>query len=296
MNKHFVFGVSSIGIICVILTGLLFGFNAIGDYISHSYPTQIEILEFNDFVIAESSDYVNSIKTDSNITFQISQNTSLDSKQTESYLFDLDSYGYCLDFNMSIQVDYNYTGSMMNDFYLKLGSYYDEAGNYIDEIIDGPKTVCYCGVVDAWAGTGGRYTVGARPNGTLDKYTTDYGSISSNATLKYLISRKQGVANCTIVKNSLTELTHIWSANLERPISFILLQSHGNPYYVLETEGTYSAINGTFIICGDLPVTITETITDTTTITIGIFLLSLGTIVFGTMVLIIVYRKLKMNY
>lgn len=272
----------------------LLGFNSIGDPNPLAYPTQHNVTEFKDFVLAESSDFIDSTKTSSNITFEIS-NSPLNESQTESYIYELDSFGYCSDFNVSIEIDYNYTGSMMNDFYLKLGSYYNESGNYIGKIIDGIKTVCYCGVVDAWAGVGGRYTVGARPNGIQDSFTTAYGSINSNATLKYLISRKQGVVNCTIVRNSHTELTNTWSIDLERPICFILLQSHGNPIYVGNTEGTFSAINGTFIFEEPLPVIITETVTETITITAGIFLISMGVVSFTALVIIIVIRRINRN-
>ncbi|MHA1157011.1 MAG: hypothetical protein ACTSQK_12970 [Candidatus Heimdallarchaeota archaeon] len=276
--------------ITLISTSILTGFYIKDELNNFSDNYSYDLTNFSNFEQHENSPYIISEQSASEISFQISH-SSLDEKQYESYFFPLNGFGKCSDFQITVVVSYQYTGSMMNDFYLKIGSYYNEDGVLAYGLGDVENNLCFCTAVDAWAGSGGRYSVGARPNDILERYSTSYGSISSSATLKYHISRNQGVLNCTIEKNNLVVLTHIWSSGLTRSANFVLLECHGNPIYVSETEGTFSFIDGSFYFDELEPITVT--VTETPSFIIGILFVSSSMIVISALIVPIIIKKIK---
>ncbi|MHA1557946.1 MAG: hypothetical protein ACTSPM_13555 [Candidatus Heimdallarchaeota archaeon] len=146
------------------------------------------------------------------------------------------------DFNLDLSLNYAYTGSMLMQLSLMLGSYYFENGTYDEETPTNYRNICTCGIWDAWSSSGGKYYVNARPYEIKDQYETSYGSLAPSGTIQFKISRLNNTLNLSIIKEGSIQIQHQWSAGVAKPLSYIYIAMSIDPDYCSYTEITFTSL------------------------------------------------------
>ncbi len=220
----------TIGIICLVYTYSL-------SVVVVKSPTD-EITDFSNFTIYHDSSLVTSVNSDTHIS--MIHNDEITGDTWETFLYNFTNLGNFSDFSADITIEYEYTGSMLIQAGIELGSNFFDNGTY-----GGPNTLRRlfgCGIWDAWAGHGGKYYVDAYPNDVKDHYETADDTLSSNGIVVLHFNRTDDVVDLRITKQGVTQLSHTWSSDVSRPLNYIYLKLSIDPNYC-----TYTSVNFTSI-------------------------------------------------
>ncbi len=103
--------------------------------------------DFSGFSSYYDTDLVNSTLSESEINLVHNNEEGETAREIFFNGFgEIDDY---YDFNLELSINYIYTGSMLTQVSLMLGSYYFEDGTYDEETLSGYRDICTCGIFDA---------------------------------------------------------------------------------------------------------------------------------------------------
>jgi len=206
---------------------------------SLSSPVYI-IDDFSGFSSYHDTDLVNSTLDESMIT--MIHNNEPGEIEWETFFNgfgDIDDY---TNFDIELYFNYTYTGSMLMQVSLMLGSYYFENGTYDGEFPANYRDICSCTIWDPWSASDGKYVVNARPYNIKEVYDTPYGTLSPSGTLQFKITRVNNTLDLSILKDGVVQLQHQWSQGLTRPLSYLYLALSIDPSYCTNTEVIFTSI------------------------------------------------------
>jgi hypothetical protein len=146
------------------------------------------------------------------------------------------------DFNILVEFDYSYTGSMLMQSTFAIGSFWFENGTFDEASPNGYRRICSVGIWDAWAGSGGRYYVSARPYHVEQQYETVSGTLSSSGTLQYNLTRNNGTLTIQILKNNDIQIEHQYTVGVSRPLNYLYIAMSIDPTYCTYTQVTFTSI------------------------------------------------------
>ena len=198
-----------------------------------------EINDFSNFSNYFDSALVTSEQNDEQITM-IHDNEN-NGTTWETYYYNFGELGNYSDFNVEIEIDYSYTGSMLMQAGVRLGSNFFENGTYAGT--DSFGTICACGIWDAWAGTAGRYYINVRPYGIIKQYESESGSLTTQGKVKYHFSRTSGSVRVKITKEGVNQFNITWKEGLTRPLNYIYLVLSIDPSYCTYTSVVFTSIS-----------------------------------------------------
>lgn len=206
----------------------------------------LSIDNFDDFELIVDSEYIESTKTSSELSFRYEGTTS--SWVTERYLYIFDSQGNCS--NITIQVDLEFSLNDVNDHIqagLEVGSYYNSASNFVGappNSTDRIRTIAY--VYDAWDASQATYATSLWGYGDEVKYidTTNEAGLSGNVTVYQQRIGENITCSLKDVNDNSDYFTYTWN-NQKHNINYLLI-------YINSRE-TYSNVSATFTsISGNL--------------------------------------------
>ncbi|NHJ32225.1 MAG: hypothetical protein FK732_05135 [Asgard group archaeon] len=213
-----------------------------GSTLSGSSIFKIESIDdFSGFTIYSDCDEITSYSSPSRI--MMIHDTEVGNYSWEIYIGEVHETTGFSNFNIEIDMKFNYTGSMLMQAGVTVGSYYFENGTF-----DGANGLDYkrlgvCGIWDAWAGSGGKYFISARPDHVEDQIETASGSLATSDYITFNITRINNQLTFTIKKLDEVVHTHQWSDGLSRPLNYIKLDTSVDPTYCAFTNVTFFNIN-----------------------------------------------------
>ena len=196
--------------------------------------------DFSGFTIYHDTNLVTSSVDD--IELKMIHNDESGLTAWETFFFGFGSENDYGDFNLELSLDYNYTGSMLTQVSLFIGSYYFENGTFDNDTPLGYRRICACGIWDAWASSGGKYYVSARPFGEEDQYESSYNVLPSSGSVSYKVTRINDNLNVSIIKDGIIQMQHLWTEGVSRPLSYLYLAMSIDPNYCTYTEVTFTSL------------------------------------------------------
>jgi len=200
--------------------------------------TTEEITDFSNFTILYDTTLITSVNYDTHLTFIHNDESS--GTKWEGQLYNFSTLGNYSDFYANVTVEYEYTGSMLTEAVMELGTSFYLNGSY-----GGPNIVnrlFSAGLWDSWSGSGGKYFVRAFPNNIQDQYESGSGTLGSSGTVVFHCNRTSNVVEIKITKQGILQIAHTWIADVSRPINYIYFFMGVDPTYC-----TYSMVNFTSI-------------------------------------------------
>jgi len=215
----------------------------------------ISVSGFKEFIQIIDDESIASFRSYSLLSFAFNNGSdyvSSSKSYSERYILYLDEWGNISDFQMSIKLSYSYTESRFGAFYVVAGSYYDEEGHFTGTPRGGNyNNIGFNSIRDPWVASNGVHVICAYPHHEIDYYDAGYGSLEKNGVVSYLISREDGIFNCTTV-NSEGEriITNSWSSGINRPVNYITIGG----YIYEEGSDTFHAnyTDFNFKFCSDV--------------------------------------------
>lgn len=279
MKKKIIRSLLIIGIISLILT----------------YSTNIlivecpsdEINDFSNFGIYHDTTLVTSVNSDTHIS--MIHNDEITGDTWETFLYNFTNLGNFSDFSSNITIDYEYTGSMLIQAGIELGSNFFANGTY-----GGPNTLRRlfgAGIWDAWAGHGGRYYVDAYPNDVKDHYETADGTLSSSGIVVLQCNRTDDVVDLRITKQGVTQLSHTWSSDVSSPLNYIYFKLSIDPNYCTYTSVNFTSISVSLFDTTSPPPSTPPTTPPSVTNIFGPAAYFVGLILILNLTFIYLYRK-----
>jgi len=162
----------------------------------------------------------------------------------QNNLEDGEGYG---DFDIELSFTYNYTGSMLTQISMFLGSYHYENGTEYEEAPESYSYIGCCTIWDAWAALPGVHCVTGYPDGEREQYTTAYGEIKTTSEITFRAIRVETNLSLNIIENGITKLQYNWSNGVTRPLEFIDLALCVDPGYSFNTGVNFTSINAEFV-------------------------------------------------
>ncbi len=215
------------------------------------------IVDFSDFSVENDTSLISTTINDLNIS--MINNNAPGTKDTETIFSGFGSRSTVFDFNLSISVSYNYNATAMGHFEFGLGSYFFYNGTYDEDTHSEDRLICSAILWDSWDVPGGKYSLRAAPNGISESQDTAFGTMPSNNTLEFNISRNNNVLNITISSWSGIEHTYEWVMGLPWAFSYFYIGLECDPTYVDYTQIFLSNLNCELYIEAPDPTTTTPT-------------------------------------
>ncbi|MHA1630636.1 MAG: hypothetical protein ACTSXO_07295 [Candidatus Heimdallarchaeota archaeon] len=186
------------------------------------------------------------------------------------------------DFNLLLELDYLYTGSLLKQFTFALGSFYFENRTFDEATPKGYLRLCAFDCWDAWDAHEGKYCISANPdNQGFDIIETTYGTLPSSASLQYIVTRINGILKLQIIKNGIIQIEHQWTTGVARPLNYLLIALAVDPSYCTFTNVKFTSLNVELKYWDIITRTITTTIFGLPGYIIGIIM----SVSFGVMVI-----------
>lgn len=225
------------------------------------YPSsEININTFENFVIVTDSANIESTRSTSNITMMGSYGDQSED-QYETYYLLLDSIGNVTDFDISVDIDYSYAGTMLKSLHLAVGSYYFESGEYNGKPTDAHYNDIYqCQLQDSWAGSGGRFTIRCTPNDTPEYQFTSQGTLPTDGVFTLRIIRYHDIVTGFIIQDETLIFSYSWISGVSRPVNYIGIYCTLNPLYTSNTIGVFSNPNVLLVESTSTPPTSSSTV------------------------------------
>lgn len=197
----------------------------------------LNVNDFSEFTINDNNSAVNSIKTETTISFEYTGSSS-DSGLHDNYIMLLDDYGHCFDFEYKTRFNYSLTD--INDritFRMMMGSYYTFNGSFIG-LPDSPGNEDFlfsAGLTDISSTDIGYHVMYLYPNDVKLKLEDNLGSIGYSGDLEIYASRVDTTLTC-ILRDTVTHEIYLEQVLIEgvtKPINYLYLD-----FYTGGTDST----------------------------------------------------------
>lgn len=224
--------------------------------------SETTINAFENFVIVSNSTKIASTRSTSNITMIGSPGAQSES-QYETYYLLLDSVGNVTDFDVSVDIDYSYTGTMLKSLHLGVGSYYLESGGYNGKPTDEHyNDICQSYLSDAWAGSGGLFGFRCTPNEIPEYQFTSQGTLPTDGIFTLRVIRNDNIVTGFVLQDETVIHSYSWSSGVSRPVNYIGIYGIIVPLYTSTTIGVFSNLSATLVSTDTtLPITPLPSIT-----------------------------------
>ncbi|NHJ83928.1 MAG: hypothetical protein FK734_00615 [Asgard group archaeon] len=197
--------------------------------------------DFSDFTQTANSSEISSINNNQSIDMAIQYNiTETTVWESYDYIFGLNEGLF--KFDLQVDCNYFYNGSMLNTICLILGSYHNESGNIVEA-----NSICWCTIDDSWESNTGNYTIVGFPNQIEDRRTV--GIIANEANISFHVTRTNSSLTCSIKKSGDVIQSAMWlvSNGFTRNLDFIRLLLYATPNYINYTEVQFTAISLNYV-------------------------------------------------
>ncbi|MHA1187918.1 MAG: hypothetical protein ACTSSK_13775 [Candidatus Heimdallarchaeota archaeon] len=208
--------------------------------------SEIEITDFDDFVICNNDPYFISNITTNELSIEY-LGDGTDFMINESVYLDLSGYGTIFDFDFEITISYLYDDVEFGRAEAVLGSYYSENGMYSGTPLENlGKWICSCSFSDAWSGYLGRYNLAAFPYDSMNKVNTER-ILGKNGNADFTMSRDYGTINCNVVDLGVISLSENWNGGLTKPLNYLSFRLEVYPEWTNIAYVTFSNISLRFV-------------------------------------------------
>ncbi|MFW9922177.1 MAG: hypothetical protein ACFFDW_02700 [Candidatus Thorarchaeota archaeon] len=211
---------------------------------NYTKPSLVSILDFNHFQILHDSEFIESLNNNTAINMNY-LGTTTGNAIKEFYFLPLDYYGNCTDFDVTILLTYNYTGSnILGDFSIIYGSYYNESGYYSGLPSDEESKNILVQTVKSGVSGIQLMNIGYPFDEEQIESYISYPAPSTR-TIEFNIEREENTIICTIGYDGYTRKINEWNVGVSKPLNYIALGGVIYPDSSEFVNATFKQIYGT---------------------------------------------------
>jgi len=209
------------------------------NYTSNMTFKEYSISDFNEFEEYYGYEAIISTSSTDEITFTAVQ-SSITYRIYEKYVLDLQKYGNCYSLDLSVSIDYSYSGNRLGTFSISAGTFYEESDNTPTLDYEEYPYVCGALIKDESLSYTGVHGVFASPNGIIESYFSDIGHFDSTGTMILHISRDNDAVFCYVKEGYQTWISRTWNSGCGRPINFIVIEASIIPNSISDFEVSFN--------------------------------------------------------